>query len=212
MSEARDEILARIRRALGPSPTVPEVPRGYRRRGVRSPRQRRTVFAQRLSDYRATVALCGWSEQEIAAALSAVLGDHGIRSVVAPPLVASAWLGQAARDGVSVTVDTGQVSTAALDRVGAVVTGAALGIAETGVVVLDGGAWCGRRAITLVPDVHVCVVPGDHVVDTVPEAVSRLDPTTPQTWIAGPSATSDIELDRVEGVHGPRTLIVILAG
>jgi L-lactate dehydrogenase complex protein LldG len=109
-----------------------------------------------------------------------------------------------------VVVDDGQLSAAELDTVDGVITLAAVAIAETGTVVLDGSRGQGRRAITLVPDYHLCIVRAGQVVETVPEAVARLRPQRPLTWISGPSATSDIELSRVEGVHGPRTLEVLL--
>ena len=114
------------------------------------------------------------------------------------------------RAGAAVTVDDPPLSYADLDALDGVVTGCAIAIAETGTIVLDAGPDQGRRAISLLPDLHVCVVMAGQVVGSVPEALARLDPTRPQTWISGPSATSDIELQRVEGVHGPRTLDVVL--
>jgi L-lactate dehydrogenase complex protein LldG len=155
-----------------------------------------SMFVERVEDYRATVVRCMTSEldSEIAAALD------GAGAIVPGDLP---WSVPGA------IVDSGQ-RAAELDRIDAVVTAAAVAIALTGTVVLDHGPGQGRRALSLVPDHHVCVVRHDQVVAGVPEAVARLDPMRPQTWISGPSATSDIELNRVEGVHGPRRLHVIL--
>jgi L-lactate dehydrogenase complex protein LldG len=127
--------------------------------------------------------------------------------LLVPPGLNAAWLvqveGEVYADGPHIAFDD-------LDAVDAVVTGAALAIAETGTIVLDASDDQGRRALTLVPDVHVCVVDASRIVAGVPDAVARLDPQRPLTWISGPSATSDIELDRVEGVHGPRVLEVVV--
>ena len=125
----------------------------------------------------------------------------GARTVVVPEGLGLDLPGAVVDDGLS---------SAELDAIDAVVTTAAIGIAETGTVVLDHGRGQGRRVITLLPDLHVCVIREDQVVPDVPDAFARLDPQRPQTWISGPSATSDIELSRVEGVHGPRRLHVIL--
>lgn len=194
----REEILGRVRQALGdaPHPTA-VVPRGYR--GVGDDLDRSAVlarFVERVEDYRATVTRC--RAAEVAEVLARTVAG---RSVVVPPGLP--WPVPGSVD------DTGQ-SAAELDTIDAVVSGAALGIAGTGTVVLDHGPGQGRRALTLVPDLHVCVLGAAQVVAGVPQAVARLDPGRPQTWISGPSATSDIELDRVEGVHGPRTLHVVL--
>jgi L-lactate dehydrogenase complex protein LldG len=156
------------------------------------------LFAERVADYRAVVERC--TPDELAGRVAAAV--EGRVAVVPEGL------------GVDVPgaiVDTG-LTALELDEVDAVVTEAAVGVAETGTIVLEHGAGQGRRALTLVPDLHVCVVRTDQVVPDVPDAVALLDPVRPQTWISGPSATSDIELDRVEGVHGPRSLHVILVG
>ncbi|MGW4109185.1 LutC/YkgG family protein, partial [Streptomyces sp. NPDC004976] len=135
---------------------------------------------------------------------------RGASSVLVPPGLDEDWL---ASTEVTRVADRAESTPGELDRVDSVVTACALAVAETGTIVLDGSPDQGRRRITLVPDHHICVVRvPDQVVASVPQALERLDPARPLTWISGPSATSDIELDRVEGVHGPRTLEVVLVG
>jgi L-lactate dehydrogenase complex protein LldG len=207
-SGAREEILARIRGALEAAPPhgAAEVPRGYARS---RPRQDLLGhFVERVTDYRAQVVRV--SPAELPAAVAAACGRYGVGRLVAPGDVPAEWTSGLAGVEVTRDGDPRPLSTAELDRADAVLTGAAVGIAETGTIVLDSGPRQGRRALTLIPDVHVCVVRSDQVVDDVPAAVERLRPERPLTWISGPSATSDIELDRVEGVHGPRTLHVLL--
>ncbi|MFR9802959.1 LutC/YkgG family protein [Pseudonocardia sp. RS010] len=200
---AREEILGRVRRALSDVPAA-ETPADVE---VDRPEPRPTtsadveLFAQRVADYRATVVRC--TPEDLPTHLAAAL--RGV-----PRLLVPADLPEDLRPADAILDE--QLTTAELDTVDGVLTTAALGIAETGTIVLDHGPGQGRRAATLVPDRHVCVVRTDQVVADVAAAVARLDPARPLTWISGPSATSDIELDRVEGVHGPRTLIVLLVG
>jgi L-lactate dehydrogenase complex protein LldG len=205
---ARDEILARIRTALATAPPreTAEVPRDYAR--SRPQTDLLGHFVERVEDYRAEVERV--TPDALPSAIASACSKYGVHSLVVPGDVGPDWV--SGLDGVDVRRDGDPevLSTADLDRVDAVLTGAAVGIAETGTIVLDSGPQQGRRALSLVPDVHICVVRADQVVDDVPAAVARLDPQRPLTWISGPSATSDIELDRVEGVHGPRTLHVFL--
>jgi L-lactate dehydrogenase complex protein LldG len=194
---AREEILTAVRAALHSAPSPPEVSRDYRASAAEERAAVLDRFAERVAEYRATVVRCA------ASSLPETLGDllGGLETVVVPSGLAFDIAGAVVGDGLS---------AAELDAVDVVVTAAAVGVARTGTIVLDHGPGQGRRALSLVPDRHVCVVFGDQVVSGVPEAVALLDPALPQTWISGPSATSDIELDRVEGVHGPRQLTVVL--
>ncbi|MCX5262806.1 LUD domain-containing protein [Streptomyces sp. NBC_00199] len=225
---SREQILGRVRRALADVPRgdAPEpdgtggtggfgrvpgygeaVAREYlREHGERDAAQTAELLAENLTDYRALVHRC--TESELPSLIGRLLADHGTRSVLAPAGLDPSWLSAADAERVE---DRAESTAYELDGVDSVVTACAVAIAETGTIVLDGGPGQGRRRITLVPDHHVCVVrvPGQ-VVASVPQALERLDPARPLTWISGPSATSDIELDRVEGVHGPRTLEVVL--
>jgi L-lactate utilization protein LutC len=200
-ASARDEILGRVRSALqGVEPvTTPVVAPP----GAAAPASVGLVdhFAERVADYRAVVVHC--PPDGLAAAVAAALPE-GAR-VVVPDGLPDAVLA-----GITAPVRDAGLSAAELDAVDAVVTCCRVGIAETGTIVLDHEPDQGRRALTLVPDRHVCVVYADQVVADVPDAFPLLDPRRPLTWISGPSATSDIELDRVEGVHGPRHLHVIV--
>ncbi len=203
---ARTEVLARIRSALGADPVVEPVARGYRTAGEHAPGAEPllALLEDRLVDYKAGVHRC--TAAELAATVAGVLDRLAPQGrLVVPPDLPAAWT-----EGRDVLRDAATVTTDDLDAVAGVVTACAVAIAETGTIVLDAGEGQGRRALTLVPDLHVCVVRADQVVQTVPEALRRLEAVRPQTWISGPSATSDIELNRVEGVHGPRTLEVVL--
>jgi L-lactate dehydrogenase complex protein LldG len=225
---AREEMLERIRTALRHDHSAGNVAVtqhadqpaiGYRTKGDLAGPALLDLLEERLTDYKALVRRA--SAATLDAEVSAALTERGARSIVVPPA-----LGVALPDFAEVTVDIGtgdsvtgdsgtgdgELTAAELDRFDAVVTRAAVAIAETGTIVLDGAPDQGRRAISLVPDYHLCIVAAGQVVHLVPEAVERLADSVsqPLTWISGPSATSDIELERVEGVHGPRTLEVIL--
>ncbi|MFJ2512690.1 lactate utilization protein C [Streptomyces griseoviridis] len=211
---ARERILGRVRRALADvEPDGTPYERAIERSYVRAHDDldaERTVglLAENLADYRALVHRC--TADELPSLIGRLLAERGARTVLVPPGLDAGWL---AETDVERVPDVAASTPDELDRVDSVVTGCAVAVAETGTIVLDGGPDQGRRRITLVPDHHVCVVRvPDQVVASVPQALERLTPTRPLTWISGPSATSDIELDRVEGVHGPRTLEVVLVG
>ncbi|GAB2499746.1 LUD domain-containing protein [Promicromonospora xylanilytica] len=222
MTDARTEILTRIRSALGPDggAVATPVPREYRAAGEHAPGSDVVLdlLVDRLEDYKAHVhrtTAAGLPDllARMLAERAAERGRDAARgSVVVPSGLDPAWVTGLGRVAVRTDSPEAPLSAAELDGTDAVVTAARVAVAETGTIVLDGGPDQGRRAISLVPDTHVCVVRTDQVVQTVPEAVRLLgtDPARPLTWISGPSATSDIELDRVEGVHGPRTLHVVL--
>jgi L-lactate dehydrogenase complex protein LldG len=207
VSAAREVILERVRAALGPGVAVPEIPRRYRPPRVDDSSVDR--FCERVAEYRASVTRI--SADELADTIARLCRERGARRIAVPTG------GPEALEGVELVVDDPPLSPSALDRLDGVLTGCALAIAETGTIVLDGGERSGRRALTLVPDWHICIVEAYSVVAGVPDAVAALAPVAaegrPITLVSGPSATSDIELDRGEGVHGPRVLhVVIVAG
>jgi L-lactate utilization protein LutC len=205
MTTAREDILARIRATTRIDEGV--ATRSYRRATATD---RETIverFCERLADYRAAVRRV--SADALEDAIAEVLVGRGAKKVGVPPGLSAAW-----RPRAGVVEDHG-LTVAELDTLDGVMTGCTVAIAETGTIVLAGGPADGRRALTLVPDLHVCVVEESQIVDLVPEAIAALEPLVrelrrPLTFISGPSATSDIELSRVEGVHGPRTLIVFV--
>ncbi|KUI39391.1 LUD domain-containing protein [Mycobacterium sp. GA-2829] len=200
MADARDVVLGRIRGALAGAPPAPvTVPRDYDHAPLRGPGDVER-FAETVGEYRARVRRVMGA---VAPAVASLVPREG--RVAVPADVPAEWV-----DGLDVLRDAPPLSNADLDEADAVVTGCAVGIAATGTIVLDAGFAQGRRALTLIPDHHICVVFTRQIVDTVPQAFAALDPARPLTFISGPSATSDIELNRVEGVHGPRTLDVLL--
>jgi L-lactate dehydrogenase complex protein LldG len=214
MSLAQDDILRRIKVALRdvPASERPDdvlVAREYRQAGSGASAELIVRFTERLVDYKAKVQRV--TTAELPGAIAAACMVRGVQRLVAPADLPERW----APAEVELLRDTsGALSNEQLDASDGVLTGCALGIAQTGTIVLDGGPAQGRRAITLLPDYHLCVVRADQIVELVPEAITRLVAAgaerRPITLISGPSATSDIELSRVEGVHGPRTLEVLI--
>jgi len=204
---AKDEILSRIRSALADTPATEEVPREYRTTSEMNEEQLIELLVDRLVDYKAGVEVI--EAAQIPEFVAAKLKDAS--SVVYPQGLDTAWL-SALGQNVEQRIDApgARLSVAELDATSAVVTSSAVSVAESGTIILDGQPDQGRRAISLVPDHHVCIVPISTIVQLLPEAMPRLSITRPLTWISGPSATSDIELERVEGVHGPRTLDVLM--
>ncbi|MHB1432923.1 MAG: LutC/YkgG family protein [Streptosporangiaceae bacterium] len=226
----REEVLGRIRTALAGSEPRPDAAQtaaaaagqvpgagseapadraaGYRTGTDLTAAGLTGLLTDRLADYGCVVRQC--PAPDLADAVLTALAGRGLRRVVLPPGLDLPGLAETARAaGIDLVPDAG-FTTADLADFDGVLTTAALAIAETGTIVLDGSPEQGRRALSLVPDYHLCVLPADRIVGIVPQAIALLSPDRPLTWISGPSATSDIELDRVNGVHGPRTLDVII--
>ncbi len=212
-SPARDQILRRIRAALADvpedeSPEAVPVPRLYHRIDPAPREELIERFMERVAEYKASVRRVGHAD--LPSAIATACAVRGVRRLVVPKDVPAAWL----PEQVEILHDDA-LTNEQIETTGGVLTGCAVGIAQTGTIVLDGGPAQGRRALTLLPDYHLCVIRDDQVVGLVPEAVAALADAVrvgrrPLTWISGPSATSDIELNRVEGVHGPRTLEVLV--
>ena len=213
--DAKTAILDRIGKALRDIPRDEQpddvaLARTYRTSESASQAERINLFAERVADYRATVHRV--VAEDLPAAIQAACDRRGVKNLVVPLDVPSEWIG----DEITALRDE-SLTNEQLNASDGVLTGCALGIAQTGTIVLDGGPLQGRRVLTLLPDYHLCVIRAEQVVGLVPEAVTLLQdsariPGRPMTWISGPSATSDIELNRVEGVHGPRTLEVLIVG
>ncbi len=214
-------MLARVRAALADVPAGEPAAWGleddrdpaaaYARERAGDPAALAQLLAERCADYRATVTRCGPDADAVRAAVRAACERHGAVRLATAPGLPEGWIPA----GIEALSDDPPLALAELDRADGVLTGCALAIAETGTVVLAGGPGQGRRALTLVPDLHVCVVEAAQIVPGVPEAIAALAPAgdrpPPLTLISGPSATSDIELRRVEGVHGPRRLEIVIA-
>jgi L-lactate dehydrogenase complex protein LldG len=212
---AREEVLARIadahRAAPPPNLRYEDISREYRTTSDSSAEMLTELLIDRLVDYRALVRQC--SVDDLGATVAHALAERGADTVAAAAGLDPSWTSNLSvavlTDGLS---EDDQLSVSELDGLDGVITSCAVAIAETGTLVLDGSVGQGRRVITLIPDYHLCVVFVDQIVPDVPQALARLEATRPLTMISGPSATSDIELNRVEGVHGPRTLEVIIVG
>jgi L-lactate dehydrogenase complex protein LldG len=203
---AKDVMLARIRAATANAPEPAPVPYDFRERDERDRAAILEDFIERLVDYKAIVTRT--DDAILPQAVADACQQQGIVQIVVPADLPSRWI----PSGVKVLRDDPPLTIAQLDESSGVLTGCAIAIAQTGTIILDGGATQGRRALSLIPDRHLCVVRAEQVVGLVPEAIAGLArrATHPITLISGPSATSDIELSRVEGVHGPRTLYVFV--
>jgi L-lactate dehydrogenase complex protein LldG len=198
---ARDEMLARVRSAIAGAPAPSqEVPRDYLMRsddGI-------DTFIDRLHHYQAQTHRTAASNLD--ETVRAILDERGVRRIAAPDGIPNGWI-----DHLEPLRDEPPLDAQTLDQADGVISTCALAIAQSGTIILDGGPGMGRRILTLVPDYYLCVVRADQLVGSLPEAIAKLEPTRPLTFVSGPSATVDIEMVRVRGVHGPRRLEVVLA-
>jgi L-lactate dehydrogenase complex protein LldG len=207
MSEAREEMLNRIAAAVGTPSAEHPIARAYRARGALGVDERVELFCRRVGEYRAEVRRM--PEADVATRISSVCAERNAATLVIPHGIPPAW-----RSANVELVDDHGLSAPELDQVDGALTGCTVAVAETGTIVLSAGPVEGRRALSLVPDLHICVVREAQIVELLPEALTMIAVNglerQPITFISGPSATSDIELSRVEGVHGPRTLVVLV--
>jgi L-lactate dehydrogenase complex protein LldG len=212
LTDARSSILSAIRSAnhsttglVSANAGWEQISRTYQQNSSLSHQEAINLLNERLVDYNATVVPC--TREKLPSAIRNALTHHKARRVLVPPDFPTQLL----PDGFEIATDT-NLSAAELDRFDAAVTLCALAIAETGTLILEGVDGQGRRATTLVPDLHICVLNADDIVTTVPEAFARLASaaTLPLTFVSGPSATADIEMTRIKGVHGPRQLHILL--
>lgn len=216
MSSSKGIILGRIRKALdnvptGEQPENLEIPRHYRQKGELPHEKVIDLFTERVGEYKAEVKRI--TVNALQSAISTACRGQNVGRLVVPPGFPADWL----PDNPELMHDSPEspLSYQDLDDSDGVITTCALAVAQTGTIILDAGKGQGRRALTLLPDYHLCIVREDQIVELFPEAVVHFDPEVqsdlpPITFISGPSATSDIELSRVEGVHGPRRLEVII--
>jgi L-lactate dehydrogenase complex protein LldG len=206
MSSAKDSILERVRAALRSAPDAGPIPRDYRHQSDADRALIQAEFVAKVRDYQAMVEEV--AEAELSGAILVICRERGVQRLAVPVDLPADWL----PSQVEIVPDAPPLTSEALELCDGVLTSCALAIAQTGTLVLDGGARQGRRTLTLLPDLHLCVVLADQILSMVPEALAWLSthPQRPITFISGPSATSDIELSRVEGVHGPRKLVVLI--
>jgi L-lactate dehydrogenase complex protein LldG len=208
VSGSRELILARVRGAIAESAACPPVTRDYRRVGARDRGATIELLCERIGGYGAEVRRV--DPRGLRAAVSDAFARRGAVRICVPNAVPAHW-----RPDGGELVEDAELTNVSLDQLDGVLTGCTLAIAETGTIVLTAAAREGRRALSLVPDLHVCVIEEEQVVELVPQAMAILADLVraqrrPITFISGPSATSDIELNRVEGVHGPRALVVLV--
>jgi len=217
MTTSRTDILEKVRRSLGVAPQRQQeditkdfeaIARKYQQAGQLDPQSRLELFAERLRDYGAGVYAC--SGNNLSSTIATVLASRRIHRILVPPEIPASWLPSA--DIEFVPADD-RLTYDEMDKMEGILTACSAAIALTGTILLRHSSTEGRRALTLVPDYHLCIVFENQVLETVPEALRRMEPfkTHPITTISGPSATSDIEMTRIKGVHGPRTLDVVLS-
>ena len=221
MSESKDVILGRIRGALKKEVSdkaddllaLPDILRSYEQQSSHSDEEKLHLFAERVSEYRAVTEII--AEEDTGERIRTICSESGVKSLVVPGGIDEKWV-STLDDGVRLLRDEPEPLTKEeLNSSDAVLTGAFLGVAQTGTIILNAGTGQGRRVLTLLPDFHICVIRQEQIVGIIPQAIKKLDSTVietgrPVTMISGPSATSDIELNRVEGVHGPRRLHVLV--